>query len=392
MARPCVTALWAAQLASGLDVSPLPGPEPPSRPNLVWILTDDQDQMLGGSFPPTAGATPMPKTRRLLQDGGVHATRWYTHTPICSPSRSELLTGRYFHNVRVTGPQPGYCSGMHVNYSHVNQNTFARTLKEEAGYATGLFGKYLNEMPESPPPGFDAWLANDGGDYIAPRFQSKGIDGLADGWVQFSAAPVNYSTAVVGNASVAWIQKVAGRGRPFLAYIAPKAAHEPFNPAPWYADHWDEAWPSREPRTPNWNCSAESRRGHHGNIATEPMISEQASRVITGVFRNRWRTLMSVDDVIAQVFRAVEELGLLNSTYFFFSSDHGFQLGQFNIPMDKRHVYDWDTKVHLLARGPGIRPGSSLDVPGTQVDIAPTLLGLAGIDARGALDGRSIEM
>lgn len=99
---------------------------------------------------------------------------------------------------------------------------------------------------------------------------------------------------------------------------------------------------------------------------------------------------MSVDDVIGDVIATVEELGLSDSTYFFYSSDHGFQLGQFNIPMDKRHVYEWDTKIHLLARGPGIAHGSSFAKPGTQVDIAPTLLGLAGVKKPSTMDGHSI--
>jgi hypothetical protein len=53
--------------------------------------------------------------------------------------------------------------------------------------------------------------------------------------------------------------------------VAPKAAHEPFNPAPWYAGHWEDSWPPTEPRPVAWNCSAESRADHHGNIATEDM-------------------------------------------------------------------------------------------------------------------------
>lgn len=120
------------------------------------------------------------------------------------------------------------------------------------------------------------------------------------------------------------------------------------------------------------------------------MMTPEAAYVTRGVFRNRWRTLMSVDDVIADVIRVVDELGLSDCTYFFYSSDHGFQLGQFNIPMDKRHVYEWDTKIHLLARGPGIGHGTSFSQPGTQVDIAPTLLGLAGVPSPAVLDGRSI--
>ena len=100
---------------------------------------------------------------------------------------------------------------------------------------------------------------------------------------------------------------------------------------------------------------------------------------------------MSVDDLISDVVKFVEEeLGAGQNTYFLYSSDHGYQLGQFNIPMDKRQVYEWDTKIHLLARGPGIAAGSSFHQPGTQVDIAPTLLGLAGIKAPAVMDGKSI--
>ena len=105
-----------------------------------------------------------------------------------------------------------------------------------------------------------------------------------------------------------------------------------------------------------------SRADHHGNIASEPLLSEAAADMITSIFKNRWRTLMSVDDVIEAVVGAVTELGQAERTYFFFSSDHGFQLGQFNIPMDKRHVYEWDTKIHLLAAGPGIAAGGSTEV------------------------------
>jgi N-acetylglucosamine-6-sulfatase len=120
------------------------------------------------------------------------------------------------------------------------------------------------------------------------------------------------------------------------------------------------------------------------------MITPEASRVITGVFKNRWRTLMSVDDLISDVVAKIDDLGLTDSTYFFFTSDHGFQLGQFNLILEKQQVYEWNTKIHLLARGPGIEPGSSFSSPGTQIDLAPTILGLAGISKPSTMDGHSI--
>ena len=111
----------------------------------MQFLLQDQDQLLGGSFPNIGDVTPMPQTKRLLADAGITAENWYIHTPICSPSRSELVTGRYFHNIKAPGMNGGgYCSGMHVNYSYVNDNTFARVLKEEGNYTVNTFGKHLN--------------------------------------------------------------------------------------------------------------------------------------------------------------------------------------------------------------------------------------------------------
>eukprot|EP00039_Didymoeca_costata_P016148 m.285816 g.285816 ORF g.285816 m.285816 type:complete len:386 (-) comp16343_c0_seq12:1048-2205(-) len=140
----------------------------------------------------------------------------------------------------------------------------------------------------------------------------------------------------------------------------------------------------------NWNCSFESRKNHPPTVATEAMITPKAAEVITGIFKDRWRTLMSVDDVIADVIQTCKDIGVDDNTYYFYSSDHGFQLGEFNILMDKRHVYEWDIKIHLLARGPGIKPGSTFSEPATQVDMAPTFLGLAGVSQPEQMDGKSL--
>lgn len=198
----------------------------------------------------------------------------------------------------------------------------------------------------------------------------------------------------MGNISTAWIRHVRRTtpDAPFFAYIAPKAAHEPFNPAPWYVDTWEAHWPAHEPRPRGvWNASYESRRRHHGNIATQPLLTPDAAAVISGVFRNRWRCLLSVDDLIAEVVSTVEDEGALASTYFAFTSDHGFQLGEFNMLMDKRHVYDFDTRVHLLVRGPGVPRGVELPFAATFVDLAPTFLDLARVDVPARMDGRSLR-
>ena len=251
--------------------------------------------MLGSSFPQHNNVGPMPKTKALLQDKGAMALNFFIHTPICCPSRSELLTGMYFHNIKSPANRPGQPrngSCMHTDDLKVQESVFAKYLGG-AGYTAGMFGKYLNSWDFTVvPKGFDcptcAWMANGGGNYYSPAFVTKnagaGIPdclgghpgGQLDASTNAACAPAgdfqfpmeNYTTSVVGNVSIEWIRKVvkgtAGPSPPFFAYVAPKAAHEPFNPAPWYRDHWDDSWPSTEPRPVSWNCSAESRKDHHG--------------------------------------------------------------------------------------------------------------------------------
>ena len=99
----------------------------------------------------------------------------------------------------------------------------------------------------------------------------------------------------------------------------------------------------------------------------------------------------SVDDAVAA---AIEACGpRLGSTFVIFTSDNGFNLGEFRLLMDKRHMYDPSTRVPLLVRGPGIEPGSVLTHMATPVDLAPTILGMAGVpvhEAAATIDGRSL--
>ena len=107
----------------------LASPLAPAKPNIAFFLTDDQDQMLGGSFPTLNGATPMPQTRSLLAEQGATAGNFFVHTPICCPSRSELLTGKYFHNLKVDptreSKQAEDC--MHINVRRRASATAAHT-------------------------------------------------------------------------------------------------------------------------------------------------------------------------------------------------------------------------------------------------------------------------
>ncbi len=308
-----------------------------TRPNIVLILNDDHDEFLGGW-------TPMNQTRALLGARGATARNWFIHTPVCCPSRAEILTGRYFHNLRVDGPDDGGC--MHANLSKVENFSYAAALAR-AGYVNGYFGKHVNDAPHAPPPGWDCatcyWFANGGGKDAEPggylNASFADFDGgapvgsvddgyHADGPGYYAATTAGefggYTTSVIANKSIAWLRRVAPLDAPFMLTLAPKAPHVPATPAPWYTrGTWIDALPGA-PRTPDYNASAQTLAGHHWLIAQQGIITDAQGVEIDELFRDRWRTLLSVDDAVAGVVGALDELGVLDSTYVLLTSDHGY--------------------------------------------------------------------
>ena len=93
-----------------------------AAPNIIYVVVDDLDQILGSSFPQTSSATPLPKTRRLLVDEGATFTNAFAHVPICNPSRAATLTGKYFHNLRTVDNTH---TPTHVDMAKVHDHTFA---------------------------------------------------------------------------------------------------------------------------------------------------------------------------------------------------------------------------------------------------------------------------
>jgi N-acetylglucosamine-6-sulfatase len=366
----------------------------------VLFLTDDQDEFLGGW-------TPMVKTQNLLAAQGMRASNWFIHTPVCCPSRGELLSGRYFHNVRNPTPSGG-C--MHLNTDKVNPASFATYLNKMAGYSVAWFGKHMNSCPHAPPPGFDCptcyWFTNGGGNDIEPGGYLNATFNDFKGGVAVSGSPYHqkagtyvantngefagYTTSIIANKSIQWVCEVGAANEPFFVAVASKGPHVPATPAPWYATAFSDR---SAPRTPDYNASKEQLSGHHALIANQEPITEEQGQQIDELFRNRWRTLLSIDDAIEGMVQELSAAGVLERTYFLITSDHGFNLGQHRLPSCKLNVYDHDLRIPMVIKGPGIKPGTDFQLPASNVDVGPTILGLAGIDSLSVspqMDGRSI--
>ena len=366
---------------------PLPPKVPAgSQKNVVLLLTDDQDLRLGSM-------RAMPNAHTFLTAAGVNMSNFFVHTPICCPSRTTLLSGRWYHNNKVSvksafGDDP-YKGCMRMNTSRdANpafwENSLPARLRRDHGYAVGLFGKVLNVM--------DTYGCVDG--YTTPHVDRALImcnhNFFNETWVDSrDAARTNastwgknrtggglndYTTSQIGNASIAWMKEVIDSGAdhpPFFAYLGPHAPHKPATPAPWYANHSIGLLPL--PKDPYYGFHGADK---HGFLPAEPPISEEDGLAIVEEQAYRLRTLLSVDDVIKGVRDYLTSAGEWDRTYFIFTSDHGYNLGQYRVDSDKTQVYDHVTRVPFLLKGPGIRAGLEIDIVASMADVLPTVIDL----------------
>jgi hypothetical protein len=314
-----------------LPPPPAPGPACAGCPNIVLMFTDDQDLLIGGWDPDEVGT--MRQTQATIADAGLTMTQWVIHTPICAPSRSELLSGKYFHNIKNTAKSPPsrLCGSGAVGHIDLEEKVypyvFAQHLRVEKGYRTGLFGKCMNggcKDPKSMAGAFDRWF--EGTNFYGGTWYDNESP---DHSFHSSTYAGGYGTSVIGNKSIEFIRKVVASAehRPFFVYFAPHAPHSPATPAKWYEDACVGVM---APRTPNWNYSTPA---FHNLVSRQPPLDLADVNGIDKLARKRCQTLMSVDDSYVAIHGAVAELGLLNSTYFLVSSDRECRSHSCNLAM-----------------------------------------------------------
>jgi len=350
----------------------------PARPNIVFILTDDQDLDLGS-------LNTMPLTRELIAQQGMTFQQDFVPLSLCCPSRSTILTGLYPHNHKVYtnhGPDGGFEKFETLGHEETTIGTALRA----AGYRTALLGKYLNHYPRQSdpthvPPGWDDFATPAAGDAYGGFNYTLNENGRL---VHYGHDPKDYMTDVIAGKAVDFIRGSAGSGQPFFLYMATYAPHKPATPAPRHAGLFAGI---QAPRTPSFNEADVSDKPER--IRALPLLTPAQIGEIDGLYRRRVQSLQAVDEAVAAIVHTLEATGQLGNTYVFFTSDNGFHMGQHRMKPGKYTPYETDVHMPLLVRGPGIAAGSGTSLATSSVDFAPTIAELAGTALQIAADGRS---
>lgn len=329
------------------------------RPNFLIIVTDDQrlDTM-----------EYMPKTQQLIFDQGVTFTNGFVTTPLCCPSRSSILTGMYAHN-----------HGVRENGDKLNYTTFIDMLHEN-GYYTGLVGKYLNSWKGEKRPEYDHWVSFFKGEtvYYRPDLNVNGE------WVRYGED--EYVTYILGDHAVEFLGTAARQRKPFILLFTPNAPHRPTTPAVEDQDLLTDLAPHRPP---NFNEADMSDKPEW--LAIRPLLTEEGIKEIDDYRRNQLLTLISLDRTIARVIAKLEETGDLDNTVIMFISDNGQFWGEHRFETPKNRYYEEVVHVPFAMRYPVLVSNPYLESGiVANIDIAPTILDLAGIPIPESMDGKSI--
>lgn len=358
---------------------PVGAPAATTPPNVILVLTDDQDLLLGS-------LDAMPHLREHLIEKGAFFSNAFVPLSLCCPSRATILTGRYTHNLQVYTNFPPDGGFPRFRDLGRERETIGIAL-QRAGYRTALMGKYLNVYPDRDdrmyvPPGWSEWIVPAAGNPYGQYNYTLNENGKL---VSHGKEAADYLTDVLAQKATDFVERAATDRVPFFLYLAPYASHKPCPPAPRDAALFPGV---QAPRTPSFDEADVSDKP--GSVRGRPRLTDKQIRTLDNLYRRRLQSLQAVDAAIAALVATLERTGQLDNTYIIFTSDNGFHMGQHRLGAAKYTPYEEDVHVPLVVRGPGVPAGSRVDAFVESVDLAPTIAQLARARLPVSADGRSL--
>ena len=370
---------YAIGLATGMltlsaAAQPLKAAED-GRPNIIFVLVDDQRYDAFGAMTP---GLQTPALDRLLRDG-LHFENAFVTTSLCSPSRASIMTSQLMREHGVidnNAPTPE------------TLRPFAVEL-DAAGYDTAFIGKWhMGNDDASPKPGFDHWVS----------FEGQGNYGPVDAFGRPSLLNVNgadvpqvgYITDELTSYALDWLGEY--RDAPFFLFLSHKAVHLPFTPAARHADQYETLTLERPEtadlsvrsgQTPMW---LSAQRNSWAGVE----FPYYATRSMEDFQRDYYAALSAVDDSVGALLEATSSRPGDRDTVILYSSDNGFMFGEQGL-LDKRAAYEASIRVPLIIHSPErFGDGRTVRDIARNIDIAPTVLGLADVPAPESFRGRDL--
>ena len=361
-------------------------PQKSGQPNIIFILADDHryDAMsfMGHPFLKT------PHMDRMAQEG-VYFKNAFVTTSLCSPSRASILSGKYAHN-----------HGVVDNYHPVDSLlTFFPEYLQDAGYETAFIGKWhMGGEVDSPRRGFDHWLSFKGqGSYWADGHgTSREVPQTSHDGYNLNGTRIaqqGYITDELTDFALDWLEHRT-KEAPFILFLSHKAVHSDFVAADRHVGRYkDQRMPipatlantaENYHNKPRWLKN--QRNSRHGVDFAYNLPDFD----LNAYYQRYCETLLAVDENLGRIIGWLESRGELGSTVLFYMGDNGFQFGEHGL-IDKRAAYETSIRVPLLMMWPDqVRNPITVEQMVANIDIAPTIIDLAGGEIPADMDGQSV--
>lgn len=322
-------------------------------PDVILVVTDDQrwDSLWA-----------MPVVSERIATRGVTFPEAFVVNPLCCPSRASILTGLYSHSTLVYRQSPPF-----GRFEWFDDASTLATWLDGAGYATGLFGKYLDGYQHAAltgyvPPGWDRWVA-----FVrsAPLGYALTVDGEV-------VRPSGHSTEVLAAEAVRFVGEAEG---PLFVVFAPASPHAPATPSREDAAAFGDLEPARPPSFDEADVTDKPAW-----VQELPRLSQTQRDQVDELRRDEFRSLLGVDRAVGRILDALRAEGRLANALVIYTSDNGLLHGEHRWTK-KEAPYEEAIRVPLVLRWDeaGWPRGSRLDALALNVDLAPTIAEAAGV-------------